>query len=129
MYLLAEIGQTDGLDKEFLNRIIFIGEGPHNPVISPNHDTNIIIDGEYVLSSQAVLADSQVNDSKLIFNWCLAPNGACDGTIYDAEANVLWNDNIATFTINASDLGLDDGVGNSPTTCRTHFCEHLPKLK
>ena len=124
-----EIGQTDGLDKEFLNRIIFIGEGPHNPVISPNHDTNIIIDGEYVLSSQAVLADSQVNDSKLIFNWCLAPNGACDGTIYDAEANVLWNDNIATFTINASDLGLDDGVWKFTYYLQDTFLRTSPEIE
>ena len=105
-----EVGQTDGLGKEFLNRIVFIGEGPHNPVISPNHETNIIIDGDYILSSRAILADSQAIDSKLILNWCLAPNGACDGTIYDLEANVSWENDIATFSINADELGLDDGV-------------------
>ena len=124
-----EVGQTDGLGKEFLNRIIFIGEGPHNPVISPNHDTNIIIDGEYVLSSEAVLADSNANDSKLIFNWCLAPNGACDGTIYDAEANVSWDDDIATFSINASDLGLDDGVWKFTYYLQDTFLRTSPEIE
>ena len=124
-----EVGQTDGLGKEFLNRIIFIGEGPHNPVISPNHETNIIIDGEYTLSSRAVLADSQANDSKLILNWCLAPNGACDGTIYDAEANVSWNDDIGTFTINANDLGLDDGVWKFTYYLQDTFLRTSPEIE
>ena len=124
-----EVGQTDGLGKEFLNRIIFIGEGPHNPVISPNHDTNIIIDGEYVLSSEAVLADSHANDSKLIFNWCLAPNGACDGAIHNAEANVSWDDDVATFTINASDFGLDDGVWKFTYHLQDTFLRTSPEIE
>ena len=57
------------------------------------------------------------------------PNGACDGTIYDAEANVLWNDNIATFTINASDLGLDDGVWKFTYYLQDTFLRTSPKLK
>ena len=124
-----EVGQTDGLGKEFLNRIIFIGEGPHNPVISPNHETNIIVDGDYVLSSQAVLADSQAADSKLILNWCLAPNGACDGTIYDAEANVSWEDDIGTFTINASELGLEDGIWKFTYFLQDSFLRTSPEIE
>ena len=124
-----EVGQTNGLGKEFLNRIIFIGEGPHNPVISPNHETNIIIDGEYTLSSRAVLADSQANDSKLILNWCLAPNGACDGTIHDAEANVSWDDGIGTFTIDANDLGLDDGVWKFTYYLQDTFLRTSPDIE
>lgn len=124
-----EVGQTNGLGKEFLNRIIFIGEGPHNPVISPNHETNIIIDGEYSLSSRAVLADSQANDSKLILNWCLAPNGACDGTIHDAEANVSWDDDIGTFTIDANDLGLDDGVWKFTYYLQDTFLRTSPDIE
>lgn len=124
-----EVGQTDGLGKEFLNRIIFIGEGPHNPVISPNHETNIIIDGEYILSSRAILADSQAIDSKLILNWCLAPNGACDGTIYDLDANVSWENDIGTFTINADELGLDDGVWKFTYYLQDVFLRRSPEIE
>ena len=53
-----EIGQPNGLGKEFLNRIIFIGEGPHNPVISPNHDSTIMLDSPVEISATATLSDS-----------------------------------------------------------------------
>jgi len=107
---MLEVTQMDDSGEELLNRIIFIGEGPHSPVISHNHDSSIIVDGEYVISSRAILADSQTSDSKLILNWCLAPNGACDGTLFDSEVNASWENDIGTFSINVSSLGLDDGV-------------------
>ena len=69
------------------------------------------------------------NDSKLIFNWRLAPNGACDGTIYDAEANVSWDDDIATFSINASDLGLDDGVWKFTYYLQDTFLRTSPEIE
>ena len=36
-----EIGQPNGLSKEVMHRIIFIGVGPHNPVLSPLHEEGI----------------------------------------------------------------------------------------
>ena len=65
-----EIGQPNGLGKEFLNRIIFIGTGPHSPVISPLHDRFIILDEPVEIDAQAILSDSNVSDGNLILNWC-----------------------------------------------------------
>ena len=33
-----------------------------------------------------------------------------DGTLFDSEVNVSWENDIGTFSINVSSLGLDDGV-------------------
>ena len=105
-----EIGQPNGLGKEFLNRIIFIGAGPHNPVISPNHESTIMLDGPVEISATATLSDSMPNDGSIIMNWCSSPNGACDGESFSEIVQVDWNENIASFTLNATDMDLDDGV-------------------
>ena len=98
------------MGKEFLNRIIFIGEGPHNPVISPNHDSTIMLDSPVEISATATLSDSIPSDGNIIMNWCSSPNGACDGESFSEIMQVDWNENIASFTLNATDMGLDDGV-------------------
>jgi len=105
-----EIGQPNGLGKEFLNRIIFIGEGPHNPVISPLHENTIIVDEPVEISTRAVLSDSEATDSEIILSWCYAPNGACDGVTNSRQIDVVWDDNVGSFSINATELDLVDGV-------------------
>ena len=105
-----EIGQPNGLGKEFLNRIIFIGAGPHNPVISPNHESTIMLDGPVEISATATISDSMPNEGSIIMNWCSSPNGACDGESFSEIVQVDWNENIGSFTLNATDMDLDDGV-------------------
>lgn len=105
-----EISQPVGLEKEFLNRIIFIGEGPHNPVISPLHENTIIIDEPVTLSAIGTHSDSDPSDSKLSISWCYAPQGACEGNTSISEINVNWSDSTASFIIDANELGLSDGV-------------------
>ena len=105
-----KIGQPNGLDKEFLNRIIFIGEGPHDPVISPLHSLSFMLDEPIVLSAKAILSDSNASEGSILLNWCNSPNGACDGDVSSTNLDVIWQGNVATFTINATELGLTDGV-------------------
>ena len=100
----------DGQGKEILNRIIFIGEGPHNPVISSLDGNSILIDvlNNYHLK-QFYLILYQLT-ANLILTGCQAPNGACVGDSFTKPVIVEWDSNIATFSINASDLGLTDGI-------------------
>ena len=123
-----EISQTDGLGKEFLNRIVFIGEGPHNPVISPNHETSLVIDGPEQISARAILADSESNESKLILTWCHAPHGACDGASHSSEINVTWEGGVGTFTIDATELGLYDGVWMFSYVLQDVFLRTSPQI-
>ena len=83
-----EIGQPNGLGKEFLNRIIFIGLGPHDPMISPYHPSSIMVDNSVEIATKAVLSDSNANDSNIILSWCYAPNGACDGVTNSKTVSV-----------------------------------------
>ena len=105
-----EIGQPNGLGKEFLNRIIFIGLGPHDPMISPYHPSSIMVDNSVEIATKAVLSDSNANDSNIILSWCYAPNGACDGVTNSKTVSVDWEGNSGSFEINATELELTDGL-------------------
>ena len=124
-----EIGQPNGLGKEFLNRIIFIGEGPHNPVISPNHDSTIMLDSPVEISATATLSDSLPSDGNIIMNWCSSPNGACDGESFSEIMQVDWNENIASFTLNATDMDLDDGVWSFTYSYQDIFLKQSPSIE
>jgi len=124
-----EIGQPNGLGKEFLNRIIFIGAGPHNPVISPNHDSIIMLDGPVEISATATLSDSIPSDGSVIMNWCSSPNGACDGESFSESMQVEWNENIASFTLNATDMDLDDGVWSFTYSYQDVFLRESPDIE
>lgn len=124
-----EIGQPNGLGKEFLNRIIFIGEGPHNPVISPNHDSTIMLDSPVEISATAILSDSLPSDGNIIMNWCSSPNGACDGESFSEIMQIEWNENIASFTLNATDMGLDDGVWSFTYSYQDTFLRQSPSIE
>ena len=64
-----EISQPDGLQKVFLKRIIFIGEGPHNPVLSLEQDSIVVqdlivvVDEPVLLSARGILADSNFSQT------------------------------------------------------------------
>ena len=106
-----EISQPNNYEgNQILNRVIFIGEGPHNPFISSIDGNSILIDAPEELSYKAVLSDSLPIDASLILTGCSAPNGACVGESFTSPVTVEWNSNIATFNINATDLGLTDGI-------------------
>ena len=124
-----EIGQPNGLGKEFLNRIIFIGEGPHNPVISPNHDSTIMLDSPVEISATAILSDSLPSDGNIIMNWCSSPNGACDGESFSEIMQIEWNENVASFTLNATDMGLDDGVWSFTYSYQDTFLRQSPSIE
>ena len=123
-----EIGQPNGLGKEFLNRIIFIGAGPHNPVISPNHESTIMLDGPVEISAIAILSDSTPAEGTIIMNWCNSPNGACDGESFSEIMQVDWNENIASFTLNATDMDLDDGVWSFTYSYQDVFLRESPTI-
>ena len=131
-----EIGQPNGLGKEFLNRIIFIGEGPHNPIISPNHGATILVDEPVQISANAVFSDiiptdttnNQLNESKIIMNWCYAPNGACDGDTHSSVADVVWDYDVVSFSINASDLGLSDGIWSLEYSLQDPYLKVSPEI-
>jgi len=124
-----EIGQPNGLGKEFLNRIIFIGYGPHNPVISPIHDSTIMLDEPVEISAIATLSDSIPSDGSIIMNWCSSPNGACDGESFSEIVQVEWNDNKASFTLNATSMDLDDGVWSFSYSYQDVFLRESPAIE
>lgn len=123
-----EIGQPNGLGKEFLNRIIFIGAGPHNPVISPNHESTIMLDGPVEIYATATLSDSMPEEGSIIMNWCSSPNGACDGESFSEIVQVDWNGNIASFTLNATDMDLGDGVWTFTYSYQDVFLRESPAI-
>ena len=123
-----EIGQPNGLGKEFLNRIIFIGAGPHNPVISPNHESTIMLDGPVEIYATATLSESMPEEGSIIMNWCSSPNGACDGESFSEIVQVDWNGNIASFTLNATDMDLGDGVWTFTYSYQDVFLRESPAI-
>jgi len=124
-----EISQPVGLEKEFLNRIIFIGEGPHNPVISPLHEGTIVVDEPVHLSAIGVLADSNHSETKLSLSWCYAPLGACDGNMTTSIVNITWVGDEGTFTISATQLGLNDGVWAFTYTLQDEYLRFSPPVE
>ena len=123
-----EISQPDGLEKALLNRIVFIGEGPHNPVASPNHPLTIFVDEPVELSTIGILSIGNTSESKISLEWCYAPLGACDGDSNSSEVSVVWNDNQGTFTIDADALGLTDGVWQFSYTLQDEYLRDSPPV-
>ena len=124
-----EIGQPNGLGKEFLNRIIFIGSGPHNPVISPLHDEIIMLDEPVQITAKATLSDSVPSNGSIILNWCSSPNGACDGETHSANVDVDWDENIATFTLDAVELELEDGIWSFTYIFQDAYLKESPHVE
>ena len=124
-----EIGQPNGLSKEFLNRIIFAGSGPHNPVVSPLHSNTIMLQEAVEISAKATLSDSIASDGNLILSWCSSPNGACDGETYSQRVDANWSDDIARFTINASELELEDGIWTFTYLYQDAFLKKSPNVE
>ena len=124
-----EISQPIELEKEFLNRIIFIGEGPHNPVISPLHEGTIIVDVPVQLSAIGILADSNNSDTKLSLSWCYAPLGACDGNTTTSIVNITWVGDEGTFMIDATQLGLHDGIWSFNYTLQDEYLRFSPPVE
>lgn len=127
-----EISQTDGMGKEFLNRIIFIGEGPHAPILSQMHDLSVIVDEPVQLSAKAIVADSNISDSRVIMNWCHAPNGACEGETHTSEIDVTWEseleNSVGSFLIDATELELFDGLWKFSYFLQDNFLRLSPQV-
>jgi hypothetical protein len=104
-----EISLPDGLQHKKIFRVFFIGEGPHNPIVSPEHEMVVVIDEPVVISSHAFLADGDLNETMLEVNWCSAPQGACYGELFSDSVNLSWTDEVMTFTIDADSFNLSDG--------------------
>ena len=124
-----EIGQPNGLGKEFLNRIIFIGSGPHNPVISPTHESTVMLDEPVEISAVATVSDSTPSDGSITLNWCSSPNGACDGESFSETMQVEWDESIASFTLNATSMDLDDGVWTFTYSYQDLFLKESPSIE
>ena len=108
-----EVSQPDGPSIVKITRVIFIGLGPHNPLLQPLHDEIIVVDEPVLLTTQGILSDKSIEDSKIFLSCCYAPNGACDGDLYTSEVNVTWGvsqqSDVGSFIIDATDLELHDG--------------------
>ena len=127
-----EVSQPDGLSTAIINRVIFIGLGPHNPVLQPLHDTTIIVDEPVLLTTQGILSGNSIDDSKIFLSWCHAPNGACDGDLHTSEVNVTWDvsqqSNIGSFIIDATDLELYDGKWQFSYALQDMYLRTSPKV-
>ena len=127
-----EVSQPDGLQRAILNRIVFIGDGPHDPILSPKHDSSIVLDEPVLISTLGLLADGHIDESKIILSWCHAPNGACDGELLTEEINVTWSlqngENIGSFLIDANELGLYDGTWELTYVMQDRFLRTSPHV-
>ena len=123
-----EISQPDGLERALLNRIVFIGEGPHDPVVSPIHPLTIFVDDPVELSTIGILSTGNVSESKVSLEWCYAPLGACVGDSNSSEVSVVWADNQGTFTIDADVLGLSDGVWDFSYILQDEYLRDSPPV-
>jgi len=127
-----EVSQPDGLSKAIINRVIFIGLGPHNPLLQPLHDDLIVVDEPVLLTTQGILSGDSIGESKIFLSWCHAPNGACDGDLYSAEVNVTWDisqqSNVGTFVIDATELELYDGTWQFSYVLQDMFLRTSPKV-
>ena len=123
-----EISQPDGIEKALLNRIIFIGDGPHSPVITPLHPLTIFVDDPVELSAKGILSSGNVSETKLSLEWCYAPLGACDGESNSSEVDVVWSENNAAFVLDANELGLTDGVWEFSYILQDEFLRNSPPV-
>ena len=64
----------------------------------------------------------------MVYFWC-SPNGACDGESFSEIMQVDWNENIASFTLNATDMGLDDGVWSFTYSYQDIFLRQSPSIE
>lgn len=127
-----EVSQPDGLQRAILNRIVFIGDGPHDPILSPKHDSSIVLDEPVMISTLGLLADGVLSDSNIILSWCHAPNGACDGELFSANVNATWDiqngENIGSFLIDAGELELYDGTWELTYVLQDSFLRTSPHV-
>ena len=127
-----EVSQPDGLSTAIINRVIFIGLGPHDPLLQPLHDAIIIVDEPVLLTTQGILSDKSIEDSKIFLSWCHAPNGACDGDLHSSEVNVTWDvsqqSNIGSFIIDATDLEIYDGKWKFSYVLQDMYLRTSPKV-
>ena len=86
--------------------------GPHEPIISRNHDLNLFIDEDIEITGEATLSRGNVQNSQMKIQWCYSPQGACNGTLSESNVDVDWDGLTYTFNINASELNLFDGKWN-----------------
>ena len=110
---LVQITQSTMDESEVLNRILFIGEGPHPPVLSPLHDSIVMIDGQATLNAE-VMHSIAANESNLLVSWCYSPNGACEGDVYNKQIGLQQNELSKThelsFSIDVENYSLNDGI-------------------
>ena len=123
-----EINQPLELDKVFFNRIIFVGNGPHNPVISPLHETTFHIDQKIVLESVGVFSEGNLTQSSIIAEWCYAPNGACEGGTFTDIFDSTWDSNTISFELNVSRYSLSDGRWKFDYFLRDEFLRDSPVI-
>lgn len=123
-----EISQPNGLEREFLNRIVFIGEGPHDPIIRPDHDNLIIADEPVEVSFVGILAEGSLDDTTLHIEWCSAPTGACVGNSSEDEVIISWDGNYGTFSINSTENNLSDGKWNFDYYLRDALLRESPVI-
>ena len=124
-----EINQPFELDKVFFNRILFIGEGPHAPVISPKHDANIYLDENVELQGNAFLSTGILEQSKIKMSWCYSPQGACTNQTYESDMSVSWDESSYSFTLNATNLGLFDGKWKIVYYLQDEFLRESPHIE
>jgi len=104
-----EISQPYNLDRIFLHRVVFVGIGPHKPVILSQHESEVIVDEPETIYFTGVIADGDLDQSTIFLQWCNAPTGACLGETFDLEINSSWSGDTGSFSIDSVTCNLTDG--------------------
>ena len=104
-----EISQPYDLDRIFLHRVVFVGIGPHKPVILSQHESEVIVDEPETISFTGVMADGDLDQSTIFMQWCNAPTGACLGETFDLEISPSWTADTGSFSIDSVTCNLTDG--------------------
>ena len=87
---MIQVTQPHADSVQTLTRVVFIGDGPHAPMLLPSHQENITLDGRITINAES-LHSIPVNESTLNLSWCYSPYGACMGEIYNKQIQLTYN--------------------------------------
>ena len=123
-----EINQPIELDKSFFNRIFFVGQGPHEPILSPHHELQMFLDENLQLTGQGILSEGTIANTVIKVEWCYSPQGACTDETGVSEIVPEWAGSNYTFSLNATEFELSDGVWNFTYHLQDEFLRESPKI-
>ncbi len=108
--VLSLVHHIDSQDSLYLDKSIFIGEGPFSPILRII-DTELVETINFELKLSAVVANGLLNESTIFVSFCKLTSGsACDeSTNHTRQLPTTWSGNEAILVLNFSDLSLTEG--------------------